>query len=116
MPTNPEVDDWFENYDHPAKDAMQRVREIILEDNRIAETIKWQSPTFMFEGNMASFNPRTKSQVSLMLHTGASIPGSFGRMDGGGETSRYMKFADLGEVDDAAEELRSIVAAWCNSR
>ena len=116
MDTSPEVESWFADYEHPAKDAMLRVREIILEDERMAETIKWKSPTFMYEGNMASFNPRTKAHVSLMFHTGASIPGSFSRMEGGGDTARYVKFADLEDVETSADELRAIVAAWCDSR
>lgn len=113
MPTSPEVDAWFAEYEHPAKDAMLRVRTIILEDPRMTETIKWKSPTFMFEGNMASFNPRTKAHVSLMFHTGAAIPGTHPRLEGGGETARYMKFTDLAEVEEAADDIRAIVAAWC---
>ena len=113
MPTNAEVDAWFADYEHPAKEAMERVRSIILEEERMTEAIKWKSPTFMFEGNMASFNPRTKSHVSLMFHTGASIPGTHERLEGGGETARYMKFADVGEVEEAAEDIRAIVSAWC---
>lgn len=54
---------------------MLRVREIVMWDGRMSETIKRQSPTFMYHGDMASFNPRTKARVSLMFHTGASIPG-----------------------------------------
>jgi hypothetical protein len=116
MSTNPDVDVWFTEYDHPMKDTMLRVREIILGDARMSETIKWKSPTFMFEGNLASFNPRTKAHVSLMFHTGASIPGDHPRLEGGGETARYMKFADLDDVEAAANELRAVVAAWCDSR
>lgn len=116
MPANSDVDAWFDDYEHPAKDAMQRVRQIILEDDRMTETIKWKSPTFMYEGNMASFNPRTKAHVSLMFHTGASIPGEFPRLEGGGDTARYMRFSSLGEVEEAADDLRAIVDAWCESR
>ncbi len=116
MSDNPEVDGWFAEYEHPAKEAMLRAREIILEDDRISEGIKWRSPTFMYEGNLASFNPRTKAHVSLMFHTGASIPGSHPRLEGGGDTARYMKFADLAEVESAADDLRAIVRAWCDSR
>lgn len=116
MPASPDVDEWFAAYEHPVKDAMLRVREIILEDDRITETIKWKSPTFMHEGNMASFNPRTKAHVSLMFHTGASIPGDHPRLEGGGDTARYMRFVDLAEVETAADELRAITAAWCDSR
>jgi hypothetical protein len=116
MATSAEVDAWFDDYEHPAKDAMLLVRDIILSDDRMAETIKWKSPTFVYEGNMASFNPRTKAHVSLMFHTGASIPGKHPRLEGGGDTARYMKFVDRADVESAREDLRSIVAAWCDSR
>lgn len=95
---------------------MLRVREIILSDDRMTETIKWKSPTFVYLGNMASFNPRTKAHVSLMFHTGATIPGEHTRLEGGGETARYMKFADLSDVEAARDEIEAIVAAWCESR
>lgn len=116
MGTNPDVDAWFDDYEHPAKDAMLRVREIILSDERMSETIKWKSPTFMCEGNLASFNPRTKAHVSLIFHTGASIPGDFTLLEGGGNTARYARFSDLDEVEAKADELRGIVNAWCESR
>jgi hypothetical protein len=116
MGANPEVDDWFDDYEHPAKDAMLRVREIILSDERMSESIKWKSPTFMYEGNMASFNPRTKAHVSLMFHTGASIPGVFELLEGGGDTARYARFTDLEDVEAKSEELQRVVTAWCESR
>jgi len=116
MSTNPEVDAWFAEYDHPMADTMQRVRVIILSDDRMTETIKWKSPTFMYKGNMASFNPRTKAHVSLMFHTGATIPGDHPRLVGGGETARYMKFESLDDVNSAESDLLDIVNAWCTSR
>ena len=40
---------------------MQQVRSTILRvDDRIEEALKWKSPTFMFEGNIASIDPRSK--------------------------------------------------------
>ncbi len=116
MVTTPEVDSWFADYEHRAKDAMQLVREVVLSDDRMTETIKWKSPTFMYEGNMASFNPRTKSHVSLMFHTGASIPGDHPRLEGGGDTARYMKFSDLADVESGRDDLAAIVKSWCDSR
>jgi hypothetical protein len=109
-----EVDEWFASYDNPMKQAMLRVRELILEDGRISETIKWKTPTFVYRGNMASFNPRSKNHVSLLFHTGASIPGHHPRLSGGGDTARYMNFADVAEA--AAGEIRAVTAAWCESR
>jgi hypothetical protein len=110
------VDQWFDAYDNPLKDAMLTIRRIILEDERMAETIKWKTPTFMYRGNMASFNPRAKNHVSLLFHTGASIPGSHPRLTGGGDTARYMQFADLDAVEAAADQLRAVTHAWCDSR
>jgi hypothetical protein len=111
-----EIDAWFAEYEHPMKDAMLLVRRIILADDRMTEAIKWKSPTFMYEGNMASFNPRTKAHVSLMFHTGASIPGNHKILEGGGDTARYARFTGVEDVEDRQEELRAVVAAWCDSR
>jgi hypothetical protein len=95
---------------------MQYVRSVILEESRITEAVKWSSPTFMYQGNMASFNPRTRAHVSLMFHTGASIPGTHPRLVGGGETARSMRFEDRDDAVAAAPDLRAVVAAWCDSR
>jgi hypothetical protein len=114
VPRNADVDAWFAELEHPLKDAMLRVREIILEEPRIDESIKWKTPTFSHRGNLVSFNPRSKAHVSLLFHTGASIPGVHQRLEGGGDVARYMRLADLSEVEAAADDLRSIVAAWCD--
>ena len=48
---------------------------VILDaDDRVTETVKWQAPTFMYRGNIASFRPKSRAHVSLMFHTGASLP------------------------------------------
>lgn len=114
MPRNAAVDAWFAELEHPLKDAMLRVREIILEEPRIDESIKWKTPTFSYRGNLVSFNPRSKAHVSLLFHTGASIPGVHQRLEGGGDVARYMRLADLAEIEAAADDLRSVVTAWCD--
>ena len=114
---SPEVDAWLVNYDNPQKAVVVRVREIILDaDPRIAETIKWSTPTFVYRGNMMSFQPRAKQFASLLFHEGASIPGDFPRLQGGGDHARYMQVTDLADADAVANELRSIVRAWCDTR
>ncbi len=110
---NPEVDAWFEERSHPLEDAMQRARDIILgADGRIEESIKWKTPTFAYQGNIASFNP-AKNFVSLLFHRGAEIPGDHARLEGDGKLARVMRFADLDEVNAAREELEAVIRAWC---
>lgn len=117
MAKNPEVDAFIADLDHPLEEVMQAVRAAILEDSRISETIKWKSPTFMYEGNLASINPRAKAHVSLMFHEGAKIPGAgagdFPHLEGGEKVARYMRFPDLDTVEELRAELAAIVDAWC---
>ncbi len=88
-----EVDAWFAKLDHPLKDAMSGARRHILAaDKRIEETIKWQCPTFSFNGNIVSINPKAKSHVSLLFHTGAQIPGKHTKLEGGGGTARWWEW------------------------
>jgi hypothetical protein len=114
MTKSKDVEAWFARYENPMKDVVLRLREIILEaDPRIAECIKWQAPTFVFEGNLASFFPKSKQHASLMFHLGARIPGTFPRLEGTGDTSRVMKIASVAEANAARRELQQIVRAWC---
>jgi uncharacterized protein YdhG (YjbR/CyaY superfamily) len=114
MPKRPEVEQWLAGYDRPLKPLMLAVRDIILAaDSRIDECIKWQTPTFIFNGNLASFNPRSKKHVSLMFHVGAMIPGSHPKLEGTGDSARFMSFPDLAAVAAKKRDLVRLVRAWC---
>lgn len=113
MAKHPDVDTWLATYDNPMKGVVLAVREVVLAtDPRIGECIKWKSPTFTFEGNIASFNPRSKKHASLMFHVGARIPGDHPVLEGGGETARYIKFTNLDDVAAKTDALQSVVRAW----
>src|SRR5687768_17263071 len=110
---NPQVEAWFKELEHPRKKEMLEVRKTSLAtDPRIEETIKWKSPTFMFEGNIASIEPRSKKQVSVLFHQGADSPGNHPLFEGGGGTVRYMRFGGATEVEKGREGLQAAVKAW----
>jgi hypothetical protein len=114
---NPDVDAWLERYDNPLKPLVLRVREILLDaDPRLEEVIKWSTPTFVYKGNLASFQPRAKQFVSLLFHTGASIPGTHPLLEGGGDTARYARLSDADAIEASRAELGAIVRAWCDMR
>ncbi len=114
MNRDPEVDRWFEERDEPIDGAMQRAREVILAaDDRVTESIKWKTPTFSFEGNIASFNP-SKRFVSILFHRGAEIPGDHPRLEGDGKLARTMRFADVADVDACRADLGAVIKAWCD--
>lgn len=98
---------------HPLEAEIDQVRDAILDvDPRITETIKWKSPTFVFEGNIASIDPRSKKHVNLMFHQGAKLPGTHPALEGGGRTVRYLRFADAAEVKKKRKDLEKAVRAW----
>lgn len=114
---NAAVDAWFSTYTNPMKPVVARVRAIVLgADRRIEECIKWQAPTFVYRGNMASFFPRSRGHASLMFHEGARIPGKHPRLEGGSDKGRVMKLATVAEANAAKKDIERIVTAWCDWR
>lgn len=117
MPRSPEVDAWFARYQHPEKTAMIYVRDTLLRaDPRLTECVKWQTPTFVFEGNLCSIVPNAKRFISLLFHHGALIPGRHKRLQGGGGTARYLRIDNLEDARAAKADLEAIVTAWCDMR
>ena len=113
MKKNAEVDAYLKKKNHPLTTEINRVREIILSvDDKIEETIKWSSPTFMYKGNIASYYMNAKKLVSLMFHTGASIPDPHGLLEGKGSTSRVARFADAKDIEKKKKALEAVIRQW----
>jgi uncharacterized protein YceH (UPF0502 family) len=109
-----EVDTWFAARRPPAEAALQRVRQIILgADGRMTEHVKYGTVQFAFGGDMAGFVQTNKETVSLMFNRGGKIEGNFPHMEGTGRAVRFMRFADVAEVEAHADELAEVVRAWC---
>lgn len=116
MNKNAEVDSWFAARKPPAADAMQRVRELILgADPRMTEYVHYGTVQVAFQGGMAGFVKTDKKRVSLMFNRGGKIQGSFPHLEGTGRAVRFMRFADLAEVEARADELTEVVRAWCTA-
>ena len=109
-----EVQSWFTDLHHPREDVLRRIREIILEaDPRMSELVQYRTLHFVYEGDLASFVQLKKRSVTLMFNVGARIPGRFPHLEGDGPNARFMRFAELAEVEARADELARIVTAWC---
>ena len=117
MNENPDVRDWLAELEHPLMDVILAVRAVFLEaDDRITETIKWKSPTFMYQGNLASIDPKAKKHVAVLFHRGAEIPGDNPLLEGEGKLARYARFPDLASVASRRDELSEVVRAWCDAK
>jgi len=104
-------------YSNPMRDVVQRVRHILLHsDERITECIKWQTPTFVYDGFLASFYPKSESMATLVFHAGRSIPGTYPHLEGAGKDGLAMHFVSIAEAEERRSELDEIVAAWIAMR
>ena len=87
--------------------------EAILDaDERVAETIKWKAPTFVYRGNIASFYPKTKTHASLMFHRGAELDDPDGLLEGEGDVSRVARFVDADDLAAKADALQRLIRQW----
>jgi len=110
---NSKVDALIKTNNSPMTKEIERVREIILEvSDKIEEDVKWSAPTFMYKGNIASFYMNAKYHVSLMFHTGASIPDKSGLLEGDGSISRVAKFSDMKDIEKKKKALQKVIKEW----
>jgi len=100
-------------YNNPMRDVVQRLRQIMLQsDERLEECIKWQTPTFVYKGYLASFYPKPTSVATLIFHTGRSIPGVFRHLDIAGQEGLALRVVSIAEAEEHRDELERVVASW----
>ncbi|MDQ3210151.1 MAG: hypothetical protein M3Q20_03075 [Actinomycetota bacterium] len=110
----PEVERWLRETNPPLEPPMRRVAEVVLgADQRMTAYLKHGTVQFAYEGDLTAFVQPKGKRVSLMFNRGAKIPGDFPSLEGDGPTARFMRFADLAEVEERADELTAITRAWC---
>jgi hypothetical protein len=104
-------------YNNPMRDVVQRMRHIMLQsDERLTECIKWQTPTFVYKGYLASFFPKPETMTTLVFHAGKAIPGDFPHLEPSGTESLAMHVVSIAEAEERRDELEHIVAAWIAAR
>src|SRR5512137_2443749 len=76
-----EVANFFADLDHPLKNVMEEVREVILScDKTITEHIKWKAPSFCHNGDdRVTFNLYRDGSLLLIFHRGAKVKDSKGK-------------------------------------
>ena len=113
MNKNSKVDEWMADTDNPFKDLWEEIRETILNtDSKIEEDIKWGAPTFIYKGNLATFNPRAKKFVNLTFHTGATIDDPEGVLGGDAAEARVLRVENKEEFTIKKSGLERVVLNW----
>ncbi|MEH7383724.1 DUF1801 domain-containing protein [Bacillus sp. JJ1533] len=119
-----EVTEFMNNLEHPLKEEIEEVRNIILStDDKITEHIKWNAPSFCYEGeDRITFNFHGKGYIQLIFHCGAKVKDrktneplivdTNGILEWKAADRAIMKFTDTSEVKAKEEKLREIIIKW----
>ncbi|MGZ5242488.1 MAG: DUF1801 domain-containing protein [Bacteroidia bacterium] len=103
------VNDYMAKLEHPLKEAMESVREIIKSNPKINERVKWNAPSFFYMEDLVTFNPRAQKHVHLVFHNIAITHISSPHLEGDYKDRRMMYFTGIDDVKNKRELLADII-------
>ncbi|CAN95414.1 MULTISPECIES: DUF1801 domain-containing protein [Sorangium] len=120
---SPAVVAFLRELDHPRKEAIVALRQIILGVSpAIREEIKWNAPSFRTTEHFATFNLRAKDRVRLILHLGAKVKDTAakgleiadpaGLLEWLAKDRCLVTFSDGEDVQAKRAALESVLRAW----
>ncbi|MGY4539066.1 hypothetical protein ACVW0P_003492 [Mucilaginibacter sp. UYNi724] len=115
----------IQNLDPAVRDAVETLRQTILgSDGNIAEQIKWNNPSFYYNGPMAPFDPKEykrdiavmnlhKNRLMLVFPSGASVDNTGGLLEGDYKDGRRLSiFKDKADAEAKAGALQDVIKKW----
>ena len=115
------VDQFMATLQHPCKEQIQAIREIICgADRAIAEGVKWKAPSFRTTEYFATTHLHAKVGVGVILHLGAKVRDNpsvlvddpDGLLKWLGKDRAMVSFAGIEDVRARKASLEHIVRQW----
>ena len=115
-----QVDELISKLDAEVKVTVQAIRELILAtDPEISEQIKWNSPSFYFNGEMKPFDPKEykrdivvcnihRGKILLVFPTGAKVKSSLK----GKDYPDGRKIITIEDLTAITIELQQLIKNW----
>lgn len=117
------VDEYMEKLNHPLKEIVKYVREVILKtDKQIGEGIYWNAPTFFFTGKMKPFEPKDYKRyivgfvfnrqdcIRMVFLQGATVTDKANILEGSFKDNRKLVvFTSLDDAKSKEKALQDIV-------
>ncbi len=119
-----QVAEFIGKLEKPVAEAVDLIRQIFLSIDGISEQIKWNSPSFYYNGEMKPFDPKEykrdiavtnlhRGRLMLVFPTGARISDSTGLLEGTYTDGRRMvNFKDVEDVKAKEDSLRNVIIDW----
>ncbi|SKB81879.1 DUF1801 domain-containing protein [Daejeonella lutea] len=122
-----QVTRFIEKLDKPIAEAVELIRQIFLSIDGISEHIKWNSPSFFYNGEMQPFDPKEykrdiavtnlhRGRLMLVFPTGAKIVNNTGLLEGNYTDGRRMvNFKGADDVKAKEGSLRKVITDWLST-
>ena len=120
-----QVTEHVQKLDPSIGNTIEYIRQVVLKtDPEIAERIKWNNPSFYFNGEMAPFDPKEykrelivmnlhKGKIMLVLPSGAKLNHDSSILEGNYKDGRRLiTFKDLEDVKSKESILQTIIKEW----
>lgn len=120
-----QINEYISKLESPLGEVIEALRKIILSISpEIDEVIKWNSPCFVYIGEMKPFDPKEykrdiavvnirKGYVLLVFVTGTVINDTTGLLEGDYKDGRRLaKFIDVEDVNSKENALRIVISEW----
>ncbi len=119
------VTEFIQNLEPEFGQLIEVIRQLILNSDKvIGEQIKWNSPSFFYQGEMKAFNPKEykrdivvlnvrKGTALLVFPTGERIKKTTGILEGNYEDGRRMvTFKNMEDVKTKGKDLQKVIQEW----
>lgn len=104
-----DVNAFMKQLDHPLKDAIEAVRDIIKSNPDISERVKWNAPSFFYTDDLATIHVKARQHVHLIFHHPAIVSIQSEFLEGDYKDRRMMYFESMKEVKARKKELTRII-------
>ena len=131
MPNSPKLTDreqvtqHIQKLDVSIRDIIETLRQIILSvSDEISERIKWNNPSFYYNGEMQPFDPKEykremivfnlhKNRIMLVFPSGAKVNDTTGLLTGDyADGRRIIVFKDMEDVKAKELALLNVIKEW----
>ena len=115
---------WLDELQHPLKQEILEMREIILEANKnLTEHIKWNAPSYCINGeDRITFNVYGKDKFRLVFHCGVKIKARKLKGKINSDTHQWLEWAaddravltfrDMIEIMQKKKTVQQIINEW----
>ena len=119
-----QVTEYIQKLDDPAAEIVETIRQIVLSTNpEIGEEIKWNAPSFLYTGDMKSFNTKEykrhiivmnlHKRILLVFPSGAKVNDTSGLLTGDYTDGRRLAYIqDMDDLKSKEAGIRKVILDW----